>query len=196
MGLAPDLLRTVVLSGVGATVGAIVSATVSYLYRRWVRRRATRLEAILRDVEYLLGHTASLQILTPKGTMNTDLRRFKKGFAAGFGVMLIGLLTWAESADLEPVIGPLVPEPFRPLVGVALGGIATIASVVIAKNEPAADESADAPAAPAAAAVPVRTSVSAQAGIAGLVAGVAAGVAVATSPTSVVTLLDPPSVSL
>jgi hypothetical protein len=199
------LLQTVGTSAVGATVGAIVGGTVSYLYRRLMRRESARLERALYTLEHLLGGTtAAIPIIVQKGTMNPTLAQYRKGVAAGFGVILMGLLTWAESANLEPVLGPLVPEPFRPLVGVLLGGVALTASVIMTSNAPATAATAATVSTGASSAVLqpayARRGTSsgsggavAAAGLASLVAGVAAGTAAAQSQTSLVTLLDPPT---
>jgi hypothetical protein len=131
------LLQTVESNAIGAAVGAIVGGTVSYLYKRAVRLEAVRIERTLQILEHLVGGTtAAIPIIAQKGTMTIQLSQYRKGIAAGVGVMLTGLLTWAESADLEPVLGPLVPEPFRPLVGVFLGGVALTASVILTSNTP------------------------------------------------------------
>lgn len=195
-----SILQTIESNAIGAAVGAIVGGTVSGLYKRAVRLEARRIEAALLTLDHLLGGTAEAPT-TQKGIMFPSpfptLAQYRKGIAAGAGVILTGVLTWAETADLEPVIGPLVPEPFRPLVGVVLGGVALTASVILASNAPKPDSESDATSSsePAAAAYPLRPSpatVQPSAALAQLVAGVAANSAPVSNETSVVTLLDPP----
>lgn len=190
------LLQTVESNAIGAAVGAIVGGTVSYLYKRAVRLEAVRIERTLAILEHIVGGTtAAIPIIAQKGTMTIQLSQYRKGIAAGLGVMLTGALTWAESADLEPVLGPLVPEPFRPLVGVFLGGVALTASVILTANTPKKSTSTSTPATAQPVLAPRSSSSSSTsaASLASLVAGVAAGATALTSETSVVKLLDPPT---
>lgn len=194
-----SLLQTIESNAIGAAVGAIVGGTVSGLYKRAVRLEARRIEALLLNLDHLLGGSSADATTTPENrfpAMFPTLAQYRKGLAAGAGVIITGVLTWAESANLEPLVGPLVPEPFRPLVGVFFGGIALTASVILASNAPKPDSSSD-QADAAAVALPATPAATARpsAALANLVAGVA-GVAAqshaVTSETSVVTLLDPP----
>jgi hypothetical protein len=196
------LLQTVESNAIGAAVGAIVGGTVSFLYKRAVRLEAVRIERTLQILEHLVGGTtAAIPIIAQKGTMTIQLSQYRKGIAAGVGVIVTGALTWAETADLEPVLGPLVPEPFRPLVGVLLGGVALTASVILTSNTPKT-KAAPASPVPAATAAPARATLSSSRSsssatsapsLAALVAGVATLAAAPTAETSVVQLLDPPT---
>lgn len=119
-----------------AAVYSIVSISVGMYYKRVISRDREKLERIINGVEAVFGITTTTDPVRKKGITMFDPAVYKKGIAAGFGVILTGLLTWAETADLEPIIGPMVPEVFRPLVGVVLGGIALTASVILTKNKP------------------------------------------------------------
>jgi hypothetical protein len=194
---APWVLQTIESNVIGATVGAIVGGTVSGLYKRAVRLEARRIEAALLALDHLLGGNAAETIQLRKGTMNPTLAQYRKAVAAGFGVILIGVLTWVESANLEPILGPLVPPMFRPLVGVLLGGIALTVSVIRSSNAPKPDAGAVFPDLPVtmsayAPAASAQLSPTPSPSIASLVAGVTPAVA-SENPTSVVTLLDVPS---
>lgn len=195
------ILQSVESNAIGAAVGAIVGATVSGLYKRAVRLEARRIELMLLALDHLLGGVAAETQNAQKGTMNPPtLAQYRKGIAAGFGVVLTGLLTWAETANLEPVLGPLVPESFRPLVGVLLGGIALTASVILTSNAPKmspADSAVQSTIAErrASETSAAFTSPSLASLVAGVTAnaGVGAGAGAVTSETSLVTLLPAPT---
>lgn len=119
-----DVVRAIVTSAIGTVVSVVLG-----LYLRHVAKlNRDELLRILAGVDAVVVINRKAPVL--------PLDRYRKAIAAGAGVMLTGLLTWVESADLEPVLGPLVPEPVRPLVGVVLGGVATIAGVILATNAP------------------------------------------------------------
>lgn len=189
------VLQTVESNVIGATVGAIVGGTVSGLYKRAVRLEAKRIEHVLIALDHLLGGDTAEFPTAQEGTMKAKLKRARKALAAAASVVFLGVLTWAESADLEPVIGPLLPPLFRPLVGVALGGIAVVASVYGVPNAPATTVDSATPAAtPAVPAPSTRASANAipSPSIAALVAGVTPTPSTVTSATSVVPLLPVP----
>jgi hypothetical protein len=131
MSTISGLLPTVVNSAVGTLVGLGVGWTAKRLYRR----DKERVEALVDTVEQLFGIAINLpDHQTKAATMN--LRQYRKAIAAGFGVLLTGLLTWASTDGvLAQLIAPIVPAAERPLIGVLTGGLATVASVVLAKNE-------------------------------------------------------------
>lgn len=131
-----------------AAVGAVVQITVGLYYRRLLRLRHDDVERILQLAETVAGITSSIPIVRPKGTRMIPWDQYRKGIAAGIaagvGLIFTGVLTWATTdhvSALEQLIEPAVPEPLRPLLGVAVGGIvagaATVKAVVAATNAPA-----------------------------------------------------------
>lgn len=176
-----------------AVVYSAVSISFGMYYKRLIRRDREKLDRIITGVEAVFGITT---VPIQKKGFTLDLAAYRKGIAAGFGVILTGLLTWAETANLEPVIGPLVPEPFRPLVGVVLGGIALTASVILTTNKPKAAETIEVAPAPVAAgpvAVPAGVTLASLASDTPFWAGVPAGDPQAA--TSAVELLPAPAAS-
>lgn len=197
-GSGYSVLQTIESNAIGAAVGAIVGGTVSGLYKRAVRLEARRIEQLLLHLDHVLGGTAGETTTTQNRlpTMLPTIKQFRKGIAAGAGVIVIGALTWLESANLEPIIGPLVPEPFRPLVGVVLGGIALTASVIIAPNakKPASSTvGATGAAAAALAAIPTASAAARPSALlASLVSDVETSRVAVPAETSIVPLLPVP----
>lgn len=170
---------------VSAAVQSSVSVLVGLYWRRAIRLNNVRIEQILTGVEGV--------VLTQGKGMRMNLREYRKAIALVGGTVLTGLLTWAETADLEPVIGPLIPTEFRPLVGVFLGGIASLAAVILAKNEQPAGDASSVPASPAAPVVAQSASIGRFAEPVPFWNGVVASGE--TAPTSVVQLQPVPTSS-
>lgn len=159
-----------------ATVSAIVSFTVLQLYKRAARRERERVERLLAAVDAMFGFATST--ITLKETKMDTLQQYRKAFAAGFGIILIGLLSWASTDGvLAALLEPIVPDTFKPLIGVLVGGIATVVAVIRTSNAPSPQAVLDA-ATPAVQPVAARAFVPAN-----------------TSETSIVPLLPAPEPS-
>lgn len=109
-----------------AALQSSVSVLVGLYLRRAIRLNRGPIERVLFDVEGVI-------IKRGKGA-RVNLRDYRKAVAAGTGSLLGGLLVYVESSDLDPVLGPLVPEQYRPLLGWGLGAVAVVAGVIAARN--------------------------------------------------------------
>lgn len=128
---------------VGAAVQSTVSVLVSMYWRRAIHRNNVLIEQVLSGVE-------GAAINYGKGT-RVNLAKYHKAIAAGTGGLLGGVLVYAESFDLEPVIGPLLPAQWRPLFGWLLGLLIVVGAVIASKkNADASPETSVQPAPPVA----------------------------------------------
>jgi hypothetical protein len=124
-------------AAVYSTVSIIVGLFVRRSVKRTMERERARIERLLAGFDTVTAIATSTLLENPMTTI--DLKRFRKAFAAGFGVLLIGLLTWASSDGvLAGLLEPVVPDAFKPLIGVLVGGIATVVAVIRTANAPAA----------------------------------------------------------
>lgn len=156
-----------------ATVGTTVSVIVTMFWRRTYKREQARIEQLITGVEAVFGIAPN----TPaqKEPFMVTLAQYRKAVAAGLGVLLTGILTWlASDGVLATLLEPVVPDAFKPLIGVLAGGIATVVAVIRTTNQPAA--------APTAA--PAETA-----------ATPAVEVPTVTSPTSRIDLLPAPTIA-
>lgn len=118
----------------GATVSALVVAYVRHL----IHDQRDLLLRILAGEPPLVVLASAVSSRRRK-VLPMQLDRYRKAIAAGVGVLLIGLLTWATTTPgLQQLLEPLLPAELRPLVGVVIGGLATVLAVVRATNAPAA----------------------------------------------------------
>jgi hypothetical protein len=138
-----DLWRTIATSA----VGALVSAAVGLYARHIAKRRREQLLRIVDALDGAMNREELLRILGLRKEHSMNLREYRKGIAVGAGSLLGGLLIYAESADLEPVLGPLVPHQYRPLVGWLIGAAVTVGAVIAARNDPKRPSLDEAPAA-------------------------------------------------
>lgn len=129
-------------------LGSLVSVLVGLYVRRLVRMNREQVERVVDAVEGVLGGvrvptTGAIATAVPSARPArkeriVDIPRYRKAIGAGVGVLLIGVLTWAStSTELRVMLEAIVPAPFVPLVGVLLGGIATVVAVVKSTNAPA-----------------------------------------------------------
>lgn len=153
-----------------ASVYSIVSISVGMYYKRAIKRDRDKLDRLVSGVEAVFGISTPEQKAVPM----FDVNQYRKAFAAGFGVLLIGVLTWLSSDGvLSALLEPVVPDALKPLVGILAGGIATVVAVVRTKNHPAVNPVVEQPLTPF---VPVRVSTN-------------------TAETSIVPLLPAPEMS-
>lgn len=153
-----------------ATVYSVVSISVGMYYKRAIKRDREKLDRLVSGVEAIFGISTTEQKAVPM----FDLNQYRKAFAAGFGVILIGVLTWLSSDGvLSTLLEPVVPDTLKPLVGILAGGIATVVAVVKTKNRAPAAATVETLPAPA----------------------VAYRVPTTTAETSIVSLLPAPELS-
>jgi hypothetical protein len=139
------LLRTIL----GAALGGAVNVVVVLWVKRQLRLQHVSVERLLLAVDALIGAGRAQQLrpavpyrrTPPRRGRMAKLKQYRKGIAAGAGGLLGGLLVYVETNDLEPVVGPLVPPQYRPLVGWLIGAVVIVASVVHATNDPKPAES-------------------------------------------------------
>lgn len=130
-----DDLRRAVLS---ALVGTLVSTAWGLYLRHLAKLNRDELLRLLSGID-------SITTIKRKGPRMANLRQYRKALGAGTGSLLGGLLVYVETNDLDPVLGPLVPDQWRPLVGWVVGAVVVVLSVIAATNDPKPQPSEPAP---------------------------------------------------